>query len=284
MSNFEPPAPPPPPPPPGGYGGPPPPPGPPPGGGYGGGYGGPPPGGGYGGPTNGQWDVGSALGWAWNKFQSNVGQFVVAGLAILGSAIVIGIVYFVLLTTVFSGDERCYTDFFGDRQCVSEGPSVFSSLLLSAITLTLFVVLTSVIGAGIIRSSLGVTEGRAFSTAEVFKFTDLGPVIVTSLLIGAGVLVGTILCFIPGIVFGFVSSYALYFVIDQKLAPVAAIKASFELVKNNLGSTIIWYLVAQVMVSIGAALCGLGLLVAFPLSVLGTAYTYKVLTGRPVVA
>ena len=90
MSNFEPPAP---PPPPGGYGAPPPPPA--------GGYGGPPPGG----PDG--WDVGAAVNYGWTKFQANVGQMILAALAIFAGVVVIyGVALVAIILPGWTGPER----------------------------------------------------------------------------------------------------------------------------------------------------------------------------------
>lgn len=281
MSNYEPPAAP--PPPGGGYGGPPPPTGPP-GGGFGGPPQGGPPGGGFGNQSD-QWDVGSAVGYGWSKFQANAGQMIIAALAIFAGAVVILGAGYLLVFVALSGDAECVTRDPDLGYCVeysTGGAGFFLTMVLLALTYGLFFIYAQVIGAGMIRASLNVTNGQPFRTADVFKFDNLGPVIVTSILVGIGVMVGTIACYLPGIIIAFLTSYSLYFVVDKNMSPVDAIKASFELVTKNFGSTIIWYLVSGVIITVGAILCGIGLLVAIPVVLVGTAYTYKKLTGQPV--
>lgn len=291
MSNYEPPAPP--PPPGGGYGGPPPagPPGgyggPPPAGPPGGGYGAPPPGapGGYGAPGGGaQWDVGAAVSYGWSKFQANMGQMILAALAIFAGAVVIyGIAFLAIILPASDSDYECKFDADGTYRCSGDAGGLgFLGLVVLALLYVVFFVYAQVIGAGLIREALGVTQGRAFSTAGVFKFQNIGNVIVTSLLVGLGTFIGTILCVIPGIIFAFMTMYSLFFVVDKNLSPVDAIKASIDLVKNNVGSTIIWYLVAYVIILVGAVLCGVGLLVAIPVVLVGSAFTYRKLLGEPV--
>lgn len=286
MSNYEPPAAP--PPPGGGYGGPPP--AGPPGGGFGGPPpGSPPPGGGYGGPPAGgppaQWDVGAAVNYGWSKFQANMGQMIIAALAIFAGAVVILGAGFFLVFVVLSGDAECVSRDSVYGYCTeysTGGAGFFLTMVLMALTYGLFFIYAQVVGAGMIRASLNVTNGQPFRTADVFKFDNLGPVLVTSILVGLGVIVGTVLCYLPGIIIAFLTSYSLYFVVDKGMAPVDAIKASFELVTKNFGSTIIWYLVSGVIFTVGAILCGVGLLVAIPVVLVGTAFTYKKLTAQPV--
>lgn len=246
-----------PPPPPGGT--PPPPPG--------GGYGAPPPGGGgFGGPPpTGQWDLGTTINYAWTKFQANMGQFILAAVGLFFAVVVVAVVAFVIVGALISFD--------------TPGIVVF---VLYALIYGLILLVMTVVNAGLIKGALGITEGRPFQAAEAFKFDDIGRVLTTAVLVGLGTMVGFILCYLPGIVFAFVSSYALHFTIDKRLAPVEAIKASIDLVKNNLGNTLIWYIVGGLIGGAGAIACGIGIIFTLPIMIIGTAYTYKTLTGQPV--
>ncbi|WP_148611341.1 hypothetical protein [Nocardioides rubriscoriae] len=260
--------PPPPPPPPGGYGSHPPPPG-----GYG--YGGQPAG-------TPQYNVGNAVSYGWAKFQANAGQIIIAGLIAF-----VGIALFQVISLVIRGilvqGPECTTTSNFEVTC-TDGTGFFVSIFASAIGSFLFFFVYQVIGAGIIRGSLAITEGRPFEYTELFKTDKIGPVIITSLITGAIVFIGTLLCFLPGIIASFLLSYSLYFVIDKDLSPVDAIKASVDLVTKNLGTALVWAIVAFAITLVGAILCGVGLIVAIPVSIIGTAYTYKLLTGQQVAA
>lgn len=278
MSNYGPPGGTPPEPPMGGDGTPPPPPPPPP---PSGGYGAPPPAG-YGAPPPGTsgWDVGAALSYGWNKFQANVGQIIVAALALLVAMAILGGIGFGILAASTS-DYECRFQDDGDYVC-DGGTSFIVGIILYGLIVALIMIAAQVIGAGLIRASLDITEGKPFLTSTVFKFDKIGSVIVTSLIIAAATFVGTILCYLPGLIVGFFTSYSLYFVMDKGLAPVDAIKASVNLVKDNLGTALIWYIVGGLVAGAGAIACGVGLLVTIPIFLIGTAFTYKHLTGQPV--
>lgn len=264
---------------------------PPPGGGYGapppgGGYGAPPPApGGYGGGGMQQpYSVGDAFSYAWGKFQQNMGQMIIAALAIFAGAIVLGIIALVaIIIPANNTDLECVSrDAYGYCNEYDTGGLGFVALIILLLLYVVFFIYAQVIGAGLIRASLNVTNGLPFRTADVFKFDNLGPVIVTSLLVGVGTFIGTLLCIIPGIIFGFLSMYSLFFVIDRNLSPVDAIKASIDMTRNNLGPAILWYLLAYVVILVGTILCYVGLLAAIPIALVGTAYTYKKLNGAPV--
>jgi uncharacterized membrane protein len=254
----------------GGYGAPPPP--------YGtGGYGAPPA------PDPNAWELGAALSYGWKKFQENAVQLILAGLVVfvgVGVAYAIGFVVMGILTS----DPECRFSTETLATTCDDGSGWIVAMIAGAIIAALVFLAISVIGAGLIRGALGITEGKSFQVGEVFKLDKVGPVIVTSLLIAAGVFVGYLLCFLPGIAFAIASSYSLYFVIDKGMAPVEAIKASITLVKDNLGNALIWAIVGYLVAGAGAIACGVGVLVTYPLVMIGTAYTYKKLTAQPVAA
>ncbi|WP_370248326.1 hypothetical protein [Nocardioides sp.] len=227
----------------------------------------PPPPPGYGAPMppvpNSGWSIGNALSYGWTKFQANVGQILLTALVLF---VGIGVVYGVM---------------FAITAAVGSDSFVLSLVLLS-LTIGVVIVAAQLIGAGLIRGALDVTEGRPFLMSSAFKFADVGKVLVTALIIGGLSFVGFLLCYLPGVIVAFATSYAMYFVVDKNMEPVDAVKASVDLVRSRLGDTILWWLVAAVVGSIGGCLCGVGALVTYPIALIGTAYTYKHLTGQPV--
>ena len=247
----------------------------------------PPPPGGYGPPPGGyspphgasRWDLGAALAYGWAKFQANAAQIVVAALVLLVGLGVVGAVTAALQAGLLDSGGVEYVD---GTPTIREGSGLLARLLVAGLSSALFLIVAQVIGAGIIRGALGITEGRDFRMDDLFRVERLGPVIVTSLIIGAATFVGTLLCYLPGLVVGFLTSYSLYFVIDKGLAPIEAITASFMLVKDNIATTLVWYIVGGLVAVAGVIACFVGLIVTIPIVLIGTAYTYKILTDQPV--
>ena len=240
-------------------------------------YGAPPPASG--------WDLGAAVSWAWAKFQQNLAMIVGALVLVVGIVIIEIIGNLVLIGGLTSNKRYVCDTTSTSLDCHFTGGTPF--LVTEALSLlvgALILVFAQIVGAGLIRGALGVTQGRAFEISDVFNFAKIGPVVVTALITGAAVFVGTLLCIVPGIIVGFLLSYGLYFVIDKDMAPMDALRASYELTTKNLGSTIVWYIVGGLIAVAGAIACGIGLIATIPISLLGTAYTYKLLTGQEVVA
>ena len=71
----------------------------------------------------------------------------------------------------------------------------------------------------------------------MFEGWDKAQVVIAAILIAVATAIGTILCYIPGLVVGFLTIFTILFVVDKQLTAVDAIKASFELVTKNFGNT-----------------------------------------------
>ena len=231
-----------------------------------------------------RWDLGETLTYGWAKLQANIAQLVLAMLVVfVGGLLTLGVA--ALLQGLLLESREVTLD-YGTGQIVTEQEGsgllmrVFVSALVSAFALVLF----QVLAAGLVRGALEITEGREFKAVDMLRTDRIVPVVVTSVIVGALVFVGTLLCYLPGLVVGFLTSYSLYFVLDQELTPTQAIRASVDLVKDNLGPTLAWYVVGGFAAMLGLLACGVGALLTVPLVLLGTAYTYKTLTGRPVAA
>jgi uncharacterized membrane protein len=227
--------------------------------------------------------VGDALNYGWTKFQANWQAIVLASLVLFAGFAVLGVLWFIL-SGAFLGGAECETDPETFVTTCDGGAGFVAYLVMTAIFVGLFIVISLIAGAMLVRAALDLTEGKSLSTGTILKLPSMGPVVVTALIVGGLTLVGTILCYLPGLVVGFLLQFAMYFVLDKGLAPVEACKASFELVKNNLSNTLIWYIVAVVVGGAGAIACGVGVLVTYPIVLIGTAYTYKKLTGQQVAA
>jgi hypothetical protein len=258
---------PPPPPPPPTYGGsgatPPPPPPAPPGGG-----------GGY--------SVGNAFSYGWSKFTQNLGQILLAVIVLVVLLIVIQAVGFFIGKAV-----ACEPDLHLNSQGQPVGKDcggIFTlQNVVSWIISLIGWVVSMIIGAGIVRGALDITEGKELDPKTLLSPHKLGDVIVASVLIGVATFIGFILCIIPGLLVAFFTSYTLYFLMDrEELGAVDAIKASFDFTKRHAGNVILWFLLSLVAWFVGALLCGVGLIVAIPVVLIGTAYTYKTLNNEPV--
>jgi uncharacterized membrane protein len=235
------------------------------------------------GGSGGGYSVGNAFSYGWTKFTQNIGQILIAVLVLVGVVIVIQVVGFFIGRAVACDPEVSYNSSTGSMKIDDCGGIFVAQNIVSWIFSLISWVISMIIGAGIVRAALDITEGKELDPKTILTPRKLGDVVVASLLIGIATFVGIILLVIPGLLVMFFTSYTLYFLMDREdLGAIDAIKASFEFTKNNAGNVILWFLISLVAWVIGACLCGIGLIVAVPVVLIGTAYTYKTLNNEPV--
>jgi uncharacterized membrane protein len=146
----------------------------------------------------------------------------------------------------------------------------------------LFWIVGQIVTIGVINASLMVTRGETPEPGKAFNTEYLGPFIIGSILYGLIVLIGLILCIIPGIIAAFMLSFYGFYILDRGLSATDALTASFNMVKENFGKVFLVILVAFVINFSGAILCVIGLLVTAPLCWIILAYAYRKLNNEPV--
>lgn len=240
------------PPPPGNY---PPPPGnyPPPPGNYP-----PPPAGGFGPGGASTLSVGDAISYGWSKFSKNAGVWIVFMIA---AFLVQG-----LIQWIFNGFRGEPSD-FGDWLTIS---SAIGSLVTT--------IIGYIIQGAYVRAALSEVDGQkpAFGT---FLQVPIGSVIVAGILVGLGTTVGLLLCILPGLFVIFVTWWTMQFVVDRNQDPITAIKSSYRAIMSNAGQLLLLALALIGINIVGALLCGVGLLVSVPVTIIASTYAYRVTTG-----
>ncbi|MBC7303820.1 MAG: hypothetical protein H5T78_23100 [Nocardia sp.] len=200
-------------------------------------------------------DIGRSLSYGWERFRANPGPWL--GVTAVGVLIYLGFVAVVQIV---------------------EPTSPFSVLLL----FLMVIVALWLLQAAMVRGALYETDGYPPAFGSFFRFVNAGNVLLTSLLAFAVTLLASTLCLLPGIVVGFLCMFSMHFVIDQDYGPVEAIKASAQLVLANLWAALLLAMTVTLVTIVGALLCGLGLFVAGPVSVIAVTYAYRMLTAGPV--
>lgn len=272
--------------PPPGYGAPPPPPG------YGGypppppSYGAPPPPPGYGQPAGyggsqyGQqygepFSIGEAFNWAWNKFSKNAAALIVS---ILVYAVVIGIIGAAFYGVVFNGALNADNS-GSDGSGSGLGGGFFG---LAAVFELLLLVAGFYTQAAFISGCLDIADGRPVTVGSFFKPRNFGPALLAALLVMVLTFIGYLLFIVPGLIVAFLTWFTLPFAIDRSLRPVAALKASFDTIKNHLGDSLLTFIVQAVVAVAGIFACYVGILVTGPLALLIQTYAYRKLSGGQV--
>lgn len=228
-----------------------------------------PPAGPVGGST--PYAVSDAFNYGWKKFQENLGPWILGVLILFLGLAIVQVVY------------NLVAGWLLDLVSTGSTGTVIASIIATLVLGVPVAILGMIVQAQIVRGGLATCEGRI----ELGRFFDtrmLGPIVVASVIAGLLTLAGVIACYVGAVVVAFFVQFFAYFVLDRDARPWDSIKASFSFVNQHLANIIVLFLASVLAVLIGALLCGVGLLVAYPVVAIAHAYTYKALNGEEVVA
>jgi hypothetical protein len=249
----------------------------------------PPPGGGA--PVSGgsqPAEPGAAFTYGWNKFKEHWQAVLVALIVGFVIIVVLGVIGYLIQSALTSTDS-CTVRSTGNGLkfsggCGDDGPGFFTYLFASALFQFLVFLGISVLQLFVIRATLMIMRGEPLEPSKVMSTDRLGNYMLGAIIVGILTFVGFVLCILPGIAVGIFVLFWGYFLVDKNMSPIEAITASFNLVKDNFGTVIVFWLLTIVITIAGAIVCGVGLIVAVPVVVIATGYMYKRLQGEPVAA
>ncbi|MDQ6687529.1 MAG: hypothetical protein M3Z50_07960 [Actinomycetota bacterium] len=248
----------PPPPPPGGYG-----PGPAAPGGYGG-YA-------YGDPGPQGYSAGTAFGNAFGMFFKNAGPFLLLTVVVL----VVGVGSSLVGLAFNSGHT---TSGSGAFSASMTGGSVVGILFR-----LIGQVLSVIFSAALVRGALDAVDGKPVTFGGMFEGWSKVQVLIAAVVVSVLTLLGLILLILPGIVAAFLLWFTNFFIVDQGKSFWDAITSSVKFTAAHVGPLLLTALLGFLCLFVGALLCGLGLLVALPVTMIAAAYAFRQLQGRPVV-
>lgn len=234
------------------------------------------------GPTPGGYSPVAAIQDGWARFTKSPSTLLVPALIVLLVNIVIGGIVYVVLGATLLDSHDCTKTVLGTQIDAKCGPGLLTSLVGAALSGAVSTFLSSLFGAGLIKCALNVVDGKPVDTGDVFAYASKPEVVSTAAILAVLGFIGTLLCYVPAIVVSFLTVFAMFYVVDKGLSGVAAIKASVSLVVSRIGDSILFYLLAAVVLVVGAILCLVGLLAAVPVVLAGAAYTFRAFNNEPV--
>ncbi len=206
-----------------------------------------------------RFSAGEAIGYGWNGFTRNIGPLVLIALVV------------VLANLVTSWMQ-----------------SGTSSRFLNFVLALIAAFISLVISLGLIRAALAIVDGRRPEIGDLISTDGIGTYIIASLLVAVLVVVGLILCIIPGLILGFLLQFFGYAIVDRKVDavttapqsdPIGALRASVQVTSKNVGGLIVLAILSLLVNLVGAMLCGIGILVTLPVTAIALAYAWRFFTG-----
>jgi len=139
-----------------------------------------------------------------------------------------------------------------------------------------FFALARIIEMGQIRITLDIFDNRKPELKNLFTGLDNLPnYIVTLIIYGAVVILGTILLIVPGIIWAIKYEFATFLIVDKKMHPIDALKKSSEMTKGNKWNLFLFDLVCAGVIILGALFFVIGLFAAIPTIMMATVFIYR---------
>lgn len=195
--------------------------------------------------------ISEALSFGWETTKKNIGFFI-------GVSLIAYVIPQLIISALSGGDPN--SDIAGILDLIG---TIYSMI----------------VGIGVIVITLKLVRGEKPELADLFQHYKLFfNYLIGVLLYGLMVILGLILFIIPGVYLGLKYQFVSYFIVDKKMNPIDAFKASGEATQGN-----IWHLFGMYCIFIGLTILGalalvVGLFVTTPIIMLAYAYIYDQLS------
>ncbi|GAA4432600.1 hypothetical protein GCM10023169_38550 [Georgenia halophila] len=222
---------------------------------------------GYGQPSR-SVSIGEAFRFAWEGFKASPGPWVLVTLVLL----VVGAIGTSIENSI--------------REAATAGmaPLEAATAFVPAAELIglLFFIVNFMIGAAMVSAALKTTDGYKIQFSDFTKIPNVLHALLAAVIFSILLTVGFILLVVPGIIIAVLGVFYLHVALDQRVNGWQAVVGSFRVVKDSIGTTLLFILAAIGVTIVGVLLLVVGTLVAAPLVVIASAFVYRRLVGGPV--
>lgn len=164
----------------------------------------------------------------------------------------------------------------------AEGSEQIPWLYLSSlvVVLVVFLVVWTIVATSFYRESVLAVQGKRPEIRDFFKLDRLGMMIAVAIVAGLLSLLGLLAFVVGSIVVGFFLTFVYVAAMVPGMTVGQALKESFQVVKNNVGHTLLLFGVNIVLQWL-ANFTGVGYVFVFPFMTLTFAHAFLTATGRP---
>lgn len=171
---------------------------------------------------------------------------------------------------------------------LSEGWALFKDDVVLYVVASLLVFVISALSLGLCAGPMVVgfiklvskrMRGEAGTATDVFDgFSEFGASLIAMILIGVGVIIGSMLLVLPGVIFAFITAFTFHAIALDGEGATAAIGKSYALIKENPAPSFALLLIVAVLNAIGGSVI-FGSLLATPFSLIVMTFAYQRLRG-----
>lgn len=223
-------------------------------------------------------DIGSAFSWSFAK----IGQHIVPFLMLSGVIFVVNLIGQLVTNSLAESTGNAFT-VDANGNLVNSG-NFWSGLAGTIVLGIIFGIIVAILRIGIYRAALKVTRGGTPAITDLTSTENLVPFIITAIVTGLAIVVGTILCILPGIVAAFFFAIAPLYSLDRGDGVGSAISNSASAATKNVVPFLVLMVVGWFIGFLDGFLFGVPGLVLYPILALLSAHVYRQINGEPIAA
>lgn len=141
------------------------------------------------------------------------------------------------------------------------------------------VIFMIIIRIGYTKIFLRIYDGESPQFTDIFQeYKTFWRYLGVSILSSLAILGGLILLIIPGIIWAVRFSFSPIIVVDTKIGPIAAMKESYAITKDNFWKILWFWIIIGLINFLGLIFFGIGLLITIPVTTLASIYVYRELS------
>lgn len=170
----------------------------------------------------------------------------------------------------------------GEPQSTQEVDDLFAVFAIIYLAIVVVSLLASVLVRNLVAAAVLIADGGAPTVRSMLSVRRAGRTIGLALLTALIVLVGFVLCIVPGLIAAVLLCFAVPAMVDEDLGAVAAIRRSGQISRQHFWPSALMTLMVGLVASVGGYACLVGIVVSAPVAVLMQVHGYRSLTGRPI--
>lgn len=207
------------------------------------------------------WTVGEVISLGWERFKQCWPVLVFS---------------YLLVAVILQVASKVSTLPFDVRPDV-RSPSYWEAMGVSTVVTT---IINAFFRPGLVRIWLAAARGQSPSFGLLFSgFDRFLPMLGLTLLTGVAYSLGFLLLIVPGVILMLGFFAAEYYVVEAKMGPIDALKASWETTKGNKGDIMLLALSGLGLFMLGGLMCCVGIFATFPLFEVAAAASYTRMSG-----
>ncbi|MCH2177312.1 MAG: hypothetical protein MK106_00780 [Mariniblastus sp.] len=217
-----------------------------------------------------QFEIGTVIRYGWEDFKSNTGILIAAF-----------VIMTVVMVVIVGGFEALGYAILALLQKNAQ-LDITGQVLLSIIRGVAQLIVQVFLQLGLIALTLKLIRRQRPEISDLFsQISKFWSGLLASLTVTVLVMIGFCLLIIPGIIFALASFLVMWFIVDQDMTAMQAIKASFAATRGSRWNLFLFGWVGFLMAIAALLTCCIGYIVLIPLLSVASGYIYVALSGTP---